>query len=386
MNILHISPYYAPAYAFGGVARAVEGMARALAQRGHQVTVLTTDALTQTKRYTGAMDTVENGVRVARARNLSVWLRGQANLSTPLGLNRPARDLIAAADVVHCHEFRTTENLIVTPLAARMGRRLVLSPHGTLATNTGRSTLKLWWDRLLSPAVARRIHTVLTLTKNELNEAQVLWAALGARPGFAVVPNGVNEDEFASLDGGEAFRARWGIGEDERICLFLGRLHPRKGVDILIPAFKQANVPNSRLVIAGPDEGMRAQIEPQLNRSIILTGYLDGDERRAALAASDVFALPATGEGLSMAALEAMAAGVPPILTPGCNLPEAAEAGAGILVDPEIESLTVALRDLLTNPARSREMGARARVLIQERFTWDRVAEQLEGVYQRALL
>jgi glycosyltransferase involved in cell wall biosynthesis len=87
-----------------------------------------------------------------------------------------------------------------------------------------------------------------------------------------------------------------------------------------------------------------------------------------------------------MAALEAMAAGVPPILTPGCNLPEAAEAGAGILVDPEIESLETALRDLLTNPSLTREMGGRARALIKERFTWDRVAEQLEGVYQRALM
>lgn len=386
MNIVHLSPYYAPAYAFGGVARAVEGLARALAARGHQVTVLTTDAHTPTERYSGALETVEHGVTVARARNLSVWLRGKANLSTSLEISRTARDLIAAADVLHCHEFRTTENLLVTPLAARLGKPIILSPHGTLATNTGRSTLKIWWDRLLSPSVARRVHTVAALTKTELNEAQVLWAALGARSGFAVVPNGVNPDEFADLNGGQAFRQQWGIGADETVCLFLGRLHPRKGVDILIPAFKAANVPNSRLVIAGPDEGSLERIAPSLNQQIILTGYLDTRQRLAALAAADVFALPATGEGLSMAVLEAMAAGVPPILTPGCNLPEAGEAGAGIIVEPEIDALAAALRDLLTDPQRRHEMGARARQLIEQRFTWARTAEQMEGLYQRAIM
>ena len=382
MNILHISPYYAPAYAFGGVARAVEGLAQALAKRGHQVTVLTTDALTQTDRYSGALDTVENGVEVVRVPNLSVWLRGRANLSTPLGMRGTAADLVAQADVIHCHEFRTVENLMITPVAARMGKRIILSPHGTLATNTGRSTLKIWWDRLLSPAVAMRIHTVVALTNVELNEAQVLWAALGARSNFAVVPNGVNEGEFAALADGAAFRAQWRIGEHERVCLFMGRLHPRKGIDILIPAFKSANVPNSRLVIAGPDEGTLEQIRPTLDESIIVTGYLNSAERKAALAAADLFALPATGEGLSMAVLEAMAAGVPPILTPGCNLPEAAEAGAGILVEPEIEPLANALRDLLSNPALSREMGERAQALIRERFTWQRAAEQMESIYQ----
>jgi glycosyltransferase involved in cell wall biosynthesis len=157
-------------------------------------------------------------------------------------------------------------------------------------------------------------------------------------------------------------------------------------VDILVPAFKQANVSGSRLVIAGPDEGVLEQIRPSLDESVVVTGYLDSGERMAALAAADVFALPATGEGLSMAVLEAMAAGLPPILTPGCNLPEAAEAGAGILVEPEIESLANALRDLLANPSLSREMGERARALVRERFTWQRVAEQIEGVYQRTLL
>lgn len=386
MNLLHITPYYAPAYAFGGVVRAVEGMAIALAKRGHTVTVLTTDALSQTERYAGAMNTVENGVRVVRVRNLSVWLRGRANLSTPLSISHAASELITWADVIHCHEFRTAENLLVTPTAARRRKPLVLSPHGTLATSTGRGSLKGWWDRLLSPAVARRFHTVIGLTTAELDDARALWVQLGAHAEFAIVPNGVDPEAFAHLKGGDAFRAKWGIGEREQVCLFLGRLHPRKGVDVLIAAFKAANMPNSRLIIAGPDEGMLSAITPMLDERIIVTGYLDNDERLEAMAAADVFALPATGEGLSMAVLEAMAAELPVIISPGCNLPEVKTYGAGRIVEPQVEPLAEALHDMLANEEQRSDMGQQARQLVLEHFSWSKVAGQLEDVYQQMLL
>jgi poly(glycerol-phosphate) alpha-glucosyltransferase len=165
------------------------------------------------------------------------------------------------------------------------------------------------------------------------------------------------------------------------VCLFLGRLHPRKGVEVLVRAFKAANVPGARLVIAGPDDGALASIQPLLDERMIVTGYLAGAARLAALASADVFALPATGEGLSMAALEAMAAGLPVLLSPGCNLPEAGDAGAGLIVPPEVDSLAGALRALLTDPVRRAAMGAAGRTLARDRFTWDAVAAGLEAVY-----
>ena len=390
LNILHLTPYYAPAYAFGGVTRAVEGMARALAQRGHSVTVLTTDALSQTERYTGSFDTVRDGVRVVRVRNQSVGLRGRFNLSTPLGMGRTAADLLADVDVLHSHEFRTAENLLVTPIAARLGVPMLLSPHGTLNQTTGRSALKQAWDRLLSPAMARRFAGVIGLTAAEADEARAAWSAFGiGREGtrFSVVPNGVSVDEFVHLDefadlrGREWFRAQYGLG-DAPVLLFLGRLHARKGVEVLVRAFVQAGVPGARLVIAGPDEGMLATLQPLLDDRMVLTGYLDGAERLAALAAADVFCLPATGEGLSMAALEAMAAGLPVILSPGCNLPEAAEAGAGVIVEPQVQPLATALGDLLPDATRRAAMGAAGQALVRERFTWEAAALGLENVYQ----
>lgn len=380
MHILHLTPYYAPSYAFGGVTRSVEGMVRALARRGHTVTVLTTDALNQHARCAGPADSRQDGIRVARARNLSTWLRGRLNLSTPAELGALARRLLPDADVVHCHEFRTIENLMVTPLAARAGRPLVLSPHGTLALHTGRSGFKTAWDRLFSPALARRFAHVVGLTEAEAAEARALWAAFGARAAFSAIPNGVDPDDYTSLPGRESFRDRYGLG-DAPVCLFMARLHPRKGVSVLVEAFQRANVPGARLVLAGPDEGALNRIESRLDERIIVTGYLDGAARLAAFAAADMLALPAVGEGLPMVVLEAMAAGLPVIVSPGCYLPEVAQHGAGLEVEPAVEPLAAALSSLLTDAARRQQMGAAARTLVRDRFTWDAVAARLEAVY-----
>ena len=384
MNILHLSPYYAPAYAFGGVVRAVEGMASALAARGHTVTVLTTDALDPLRRYTGPRDEDRAGVRVVRVPNL--FIRSALNVSTPRGLGASAQRLLAQADVIHIHEFRTVENLIATPRAKRLGRPVVLSPHGTLTLATGRGAVKAAWDRLFSAAVARRIRVVIALTERERDEARAAWAALGVKGSeFVVVPNGVDPALLDRPGNGAAFRQRFGLG-DAPVCLFLGRLHPRKGAHLLAQAFSQIEASGARLVIAGPDEGARELIHPYVNERVTLTGYLGPAERLDALAAADLFALPATGEGLSLALLEALASGLPVLVTPGAGIPEIIAAGAGVEVTPDIAALAGALGDLLANPARRQAMGAAARQLVAAHYTWPAVAEQLEAVYTLARL
>ncbi len=114
---------------------------------------------------------------------------------------------------------------------------------------------------------------------------------------------------------------------------------------------------------------------------VTFTGLLSGDEQRAAFATADVFVLPAVGEGLSMAALEAMAAGLPLILTPGCNMPDLEVHGAGLLADRQVEPLAAALRTLLADPDRGRAMGHQGRAWVREAFTWPAIAAQTEALY-----
>lgn len=386
MRILHLTPYYKPAYAFGGVVRSVEGMATALVKRGHEVTVLTTDARNQRGRRILALEETLDGVRVLRRPNVLPWLRGRFNLSTPRSMKKTAEAILPAIDVLHVHEFRTLENLLVTPVAQQLETPILLSPHGTLNLQTGRGRLKSAWDRLLSPAIAQRIDDVIALTDAERIEAETLWKSFGTRrrpTRFSVIPNGVDLGGFDRRARASDFRQRYNLG-DAPVALFMGRLQARKGVDALIKAFKAVDAAEARLLIVGPDEGMLPALQALAggDRRVIFTGYLEGDERLGALAASDVFALPATGEGQPMAALEAMAAGRPVLLSPGCHLDEVEGAGAGFVVAATVDAFAEKLRLLLTNRPLRREMGERARQLVEARYTWDGIAERLEDVYR----
>lgn len=385
MRILHLTPYYRPAYAFGGVVRAVEGLATGLAKRGHEITILTTDAFDQSARHAGPTDEPIDGVRVIRRRNVSTWLRGRYNLSTPRSMKKTAEALLPTVDLLHVHEFRTVENLLVTPIAGSLGIPIVLSPHGTLSHSTGRSRFKRLWDQLLGAGVAQRIDQVLALTQNELEEVQFLWEQFGRRQratAFSILPNGINPRDFDRLPPADGLRQRFAL-DDAPTVLFLGRLQQRKGLDTLVKAFQQAAVAHSRLLIVGPDDGMLATVQSLArdDERIVCAGYLDGADRMGALAAGDVFALPASGEGLPMAALEAMASGMPALLSRGCNMPEVSSADAGFVVDATVDAFAEKLRRLLTDAELRAEMGSQARRLVVEKYNWDRIASELEAVY-----
>jgi glycosyltransferase involved in cell wall biosynthesis len=395
MNLLHVTPYFAPAWAYGGVPRAVTGLARAQAAAGHLVRVITTDALAPSSRLP-AGEFVIDGVRVTRVPNLSNALRARFNLSTPRGFRVAVRRLLAAdaVDIVHAHELRTVENQLVVRLVGGAGLPFVVSPHGTLPYETGRGAVKRVWDRLLGRRVLRTIDCVVALTAVEARAARALWARAGvplADAQVSVVPNGVDVDAFGDPVEGGRFRERWRLGRGP-VVLFLGRLAERKGLPLLVEAFAAAaqELPAARLVVAGPDGGMRAALErqaagPPLDAQVVFTGFLDGADVRAALAAADLFALPATGEGFSMAALEAMASGRPPVLSPDCHFSEVADEGCGLVVPLHPDAWRDALVTLLTDPDRRASMGRRARELVRERYSWVRISAQLERVYHAVL-
>src|SRR5215813_7184426 len=122
-------------------------------------------------------------------------------------------------------------------------------------------------------------------------------------------------------------------------------------------------------------------VPSEIAERVVFTGLLNGARKRAAFAISDIFVLPAVGEGLSMAVLEALGAGLPAVLTPGCYLPDLDSRGAGITVEREITPLGEALRHLLLDQNRRREMGECGRAWIRESFTWPAIAAQIEIMY-----
>lgn len=394
MKLLHVIPYYAPAWTYGGSVRAATDLTQALAADGHSVFVLTTDTLSPTRRLAARREAI-GGVHVFRVRNASNHLRGRLNLSTPIGMADAARRLIRdhAIDVVHCHELRTVENLRVAPVARRLGVPVVLSPHGTLPYDTGRSLFKRGWDGLVGGRVLLSISHVIALTAAEAEDARKLWDTQNpplSRPWINIVPNGVHLRDFEHLPAGDPFRARWRLGSGP-VVLFMGRLHERKGLHLLLPAFADVvkRLPDARLLVAGPDEGMLGTLTAQVSQynlggRVVFTGMLSGQDRLAAFAAANLFALPAVGEGFSMAVLEAMACGLPALLTPGCNFPEAGEAGAGLIVARDPGPLSVGLHALLSDSERRAAMGRAARDLVRTRYTWEHIVGQMVEAYHTA--
>jgi glycosyltransferase involved in cell wall biosynthesis len=143
-------------------------------------------------------------------------------------------------------------------------------------------------------------------------------------------------------------------------------------------------------MIVGPDEGELPRLRAQARASgiedrVTFSGMMTGSDRLAAMQAADVFVLPATGEGFPIAALEALACGLPAVLTEGCNFPEAAAAGAGLVVPSAAGPLAEALERLLRDASLRASMGRRGRDLIASTYTWPRVAGLMEQVYRTVL-
>lgn len=383
LRCVHLIPYYAPAWVFGGVVRAAHGLTTALAAEGHSVTVVTTDAGRGAEAWPA--EEVMDGVQVLRCRNLLPDLR-RLNLSSPVGLRRCLARALAGADVLHIHEFRTVENLLALPLAREMQVPVVMSPHGTLGYGAGRTVIKRGWDTLFGRALAGGINCIAALTPDEETETAALWTELDVSPGkITVVPNGVQPSDFADLPARDVFRTRWGVPQDAPLLLFLGRLHLRKGVHHLVEAL--TNLPDAWLAVVGPDEGEQASLVAQAQQlgvddRIVFTGMLDGRDKLAALGGADLLALPAVGEGLPMVVLEAMAAGLPVSISEECHLPVVVAEGAGVLLSALTgPAVAAAVQPLLRDSALRERMGNRAKDLVAERFTWAAVAAQMAALY-----
>jgi len=170
--------------------------------------------------------------------------------------------------------------------------------------------------------------------------------------------------------------------------VFLGRLHLQKGVDVLVDAFAQlrSNGRRCKLVLIGPDYGLLAALQKKiahynLSQDVILTGPVFGRLKLSALAGAACFCLPSRQEGFSMAILEAMAVGVPVVISEGCNFPEVAEAGAGIVTQLDASKIADGLEYVLADAPRAALMGTHGRALVQSRYTWPEIAEQMLSAY-----
>jgi poly(glycerol-phosphate) alpha-glucosyltransferase len=224
------------------------------------------------------------------------------------------------------------------------------------------------------------------IVNSDLEKDQV--ASLGFRAPIHLIRNGVTPPREAPKRG-EA-RSLLGLSKEDRVILYLGRIHPKKGLHKLLPALREFAVrhPDQRspkLLVAGGffGEAFETEIRKQIALLpepgvVTLLGEVAGEGKEVLFAAADVFILPSESEGLPNAALESMARSLPVILTPGCNLPEVADEGAGLVVEPDANGLARALAWTMGPEAELRNSGHAAFLLAAARFGMDRVVDDYD--------
>ncbi|HEX3581794.1 MAG TPA: glycosyltransferase [Thermoanaerobaculia bacterium] len=375
MKILHVVPTYLPATRYGGPIFAVHGLARALAERGHQVDVFTTNVDGDGESDVPLRDRVElEGVGVYYFASPIRRLYWSPQMRAALAAS------MRHYDVAHLHSVF----LYPTAAAARAAEKAhvpyVISPRGMLVPEliAAKSRwMKTAWLRLIERHDFKRAAAIHFTTNREREDAIRTKMPL---PASFVVPNGIVLHGAAAPSPPRA----------DDVILFLSRINWKKGIDRLITALP--HVDRGRLVIAGNDE---ENLTPRLKElaerlgvaeRVEFLGRVDGPAKDDLLATATVFALTSMSENFGNVILEAMAAATPVLLTPEVGLADdVRRARAGIIVPAQPREIANAINKLLADPAERRAMGERGRHAVETRFTWPRVAAEMEAQYARLL-
>ena len=292
-------------------------------------------------------------------------------------------------DILHLHALWMYTSVAALRWRARTDRPHMITIHGMLdpwAVNNSRWKKQLaGW--LYEHANLRKAACLQVFSEKEYEAVR----EYGIDTPVCIIPNGVQLPE-EPVDR----RAPWHpvIPETQNVLLFLGRIHPKKGLDKLLKAWKQekqvqsGTVSDWMLAVVGWDDGghearLQKRVQDEAIHDVHFLGPMFGADKAAAFHHADAFVLPSYSEGLPMAVLEAWSYGLPVLMTAACNLSIGVEWGAAVETRPSSESLARDLSSLLQRSDCERaKMGRRGRELVKEHFTWRQVAKQMRSVYR----
>lgn len=389
MRILHVTPYFAPAWAYGGPPRSVHGLCRELVRRGHEVTVVTTDAMDALHRATPLREVLD-GIDIFRYPNLSNELAWRRQLFLPRGTGKFLRERLPEFDLVHLHMYRTTQNVAVHRHASRYRIPYVFSARGTLPRIVRYQRAKAVFDVAVGRRLLMDASRCVALSQAEREQ----YEAMGVpSERIRTIFNGIDWESFQDLPPKGTFAGLHGLG-GKRLVVYIGRIHSRKGLDHLLRAFTRvAGVDgDTTLVMAGPDEGDRRQLEG-LARSLAISdrvtfpGFLTGRHRLALFVDASVVVYPAKHEFFGLVPFEALACGKPVVVADDSGCGEIVrDAQAGLVVRAEDASqLSGAILASLEKGPEISQMVERGRRFVAERLNWRAIADETEQAYRETV-
>jgi glycosyltransferase involved in cell wall biosynthesis len=364
VKLLHVVPTYLPARRYGGPIVSVHGLCKALVGRGHEVDVFTTNV-----DGAGTLD-VPLGIAVGMdGVGIRYFPSPFPRLYWSPAMRAAFAESIDRYDVVHSHAVYLWPGVAAAAAARRAGVPFVISPRGMLVPELIRRksrVTKTLWLRLLERRAFARASAIHFTSQLEWEEAKRVGLPL---PAPFVVSNGID------------LVARPNVPRDERTLLFLGRVNWKKGLDSVIEILPR--LPGARFVVAGNDE---ENLTPRLRDLALRLGVADrveftgpvyGQAKNELMASATLFVLASRSENFGNSVLEALMMETPVVLSGEVGLAsDVVRAGAGAVGLDQIDAL-------LGDHVRREGMGRRGRELVESRFTWPRVAEEMERAYVR---
>lgn len=381
MRIAHITAGLAPER--GGPTSVVKGLAKAQAALGHDVHIYA-----PTIHSIDVRPLIDSGVQVHLFPQhilASLW----PGFAPTLG--RALQYSASRFEIIHIHELWHYPHFAAYRAAKRCGIPYVITIHGNLEP-WARNHKK--WKKTIALGLFQRkiLKEASAIYALSEAEAQHLYPYAG-NASIAYISNGIDFLEYNTLPSPDKLFDRFPELKGKKIILFLGRFHHIKGLDVLVQAFAEVVRKHAfaHLLLAGPDiGGYRRKIqllaeEVGIANHITFPGLLTDDMKLAAFAAATLFVLPSRSEGRAVAVIEAMAAGLPVIITPGNHFPEVTSAEAGIKAELTPDNLATAINCLIESPEYARQMGRNGRELVMQHFTWQQIAKETDVLYQDAL-
>lgn len=391
MRILKISQAYFPFLDKGGPTVKVRSIARALRDKGHQVTVLTAD-LGLAKSDLGAGFAVPNrwGWKAEDGGTEAIYLRTRARyraLTWNLGVVAFCRQRLSGFDLVHIYGLYDLLGPVVASFCRGRGLPYVVEPMGMFQPIVRNLRLKRLYHALLGKPMLRgagRLIATSEQERRELIEGRLPEAKIVVRRNGIELPD--------RLPAAGTFRRQWNISRDTKLVLFLGRLVSKKSPELMLEAFARwragAGGPQpSLLVLVGPDEGdgYRQQLETfavrlGLNGGVLFTGPLYDDAKWAAYQDADLFVLPSQNENFGNTAAEAVACGTPVLLTDRCGIAPLVDQRAGLVVPHDHEALRAGLARLLNDETLRQRLRAGC-AEVTRALGWDEPLAVMETLY-----
>lgn len=390
MKILQITPFFPPAWSFGGPVRHVYDLSKFLVKQGHKVIVFTTNKFTPSKTYP-IFHEIKDQIEIYR---FPVRLNYKGYWITP-SLNQYLFKI--RPDIIHVHSYRNYQSDIAYFWGRLKKVPIIFTAHGSIRGEEEYNLkfslyhfIRDLYDKLLGKRIIHNAAQLIAVNQSELWHFSSLAAD---KDKVNLIPNGVNTVYFRkSLQFAGLFREKYKISGN--FILSIGRLHRIKGYEFLIRAFKliSKEYKNLKLVIVGQDFGYKRTLTDliqklELNDSVILIDKIFGKLLIGAYSAASIYIQPSRFEVFGMAVFEAAACETPVIVTNvGAFKNLIADGVTGYLVNfNDTTRLTEICLDLLKNEPKAKEIGRKSRNFIETAYSWESIGAKIEQTYKKAL-